>query len=125
MKQGLQEEQEEVGRRSQGGGVCGGRDVGGVDDWGGAEGSGSPLGEDEYGGGNGNEDGGVPLLQGNPYARVEVQNRVVNGEVVPDLFLDSLMVAHLSSSPCLPLPWYNDCFHWNPYVCSGCYPHPP
>lgn len=114
-----------MGRRSLGGGVCGGRDVGGVGDWGGAEGSGSHLGEDVYGGENENVDGGVPLLQESPYVRVEVQSRIENGEVVPDPFLDSLMVVHLSSSPCLPPPWYNDYCHWTPYVCSGCYLHPP
>lgn len=94
MRQGWLEEQEGAGRRSPGGGVYGGNDVGGVGGWGGAEGSGSPLGEDVYGGEHEDVDVGVPLQQQNPCVRVGVQSRTESGGAVPDPFPDSLKAAH-------------------------------
>lgn len=87
-------EQEEAGRRSLGGGVCGGNDVGGVGGWGGAEDSGNPLGEDVYGREHEDVDGGVPLQQQNPCVMVGVQNRTESGGVVPDPSPDSPRVVH-------------------------------
>lgn len=88
------EEQEGESRRSLGGGVYGGNDVGGVDDWGVAEGNGSPLGEDVYEGEHEDVYGGVPLQQQNPCVRVGVQSMTESGGVVPDPFLDSLKAVH-------------------------------
>lgn len=86
--------QEGADRRSLGGGVYDGNDVGGVGGWDGVEGSGSPLGEDVYGDEHEDAGGGVPLQQQNPYVRVGVQSRTESGGVVPDPFPDSLRVVH-------------------------------
>lgn len=94
MRQDWLKEQEGVSRRSPDGGVYGGNDVGGVDDWGGAEGSGSPLGEDVHGGEHEDAYWDVPLPQQNPCVMVGVQSMTESDEVVPDLFLDSLKVVH-------------------------------
>lgn len=86
------EEQEAESRRSPDGGVCGGNDVGGVDDWGGAEGNESPLGEGVCEGEHEGVYEGVPLQQQCLCVRVGVQSMTERGGVAPGLFLDSLRV---------------------------------
>lgn len=91
MRQGWPEEQEGAGRRSLGGGVYGGNDVGG---WGEAEGSGSPLRGDVCGGEREDVDGGVSLRVRSPCVRVGVQSRTESGAGGPDPSPDSLKVVH-------------------------------
>lgn len=87
----------EVSRRSPGGGGYGGNDVGGVDGSDGAEGNGNPLDGDVYVGGHEDVVGGV-LLQQTPYVKEGVQNMTESGGGMPGPVLNSLKIAHLSSS---------------------------
>lgn len=87
----------EVSRRSLGGGVYGGNDVGGVDDLDGAEGNGNPLDGDVYVGGYEDVVGGA-LLQQTPYVKEGVQNMTESGGGVPGSFPNSPKIVHLSSS---------------------------
>lgn len=83
-----------MGRKSPGGGVYGGNDVGGVDGWGGAADNGILLDEDAYGGVREDGDEGVPLQSQNPCVEGGARSRAESGEVVPDPFLNSLKVVH-------------------------------
>lgn len=78
-----------MSRRSQGGGACGGNDVGGVDDSGGAEGNGNPQGGDAYVGGREDAFGGV-LPQQTPCVKEGLQNMTESGGGRPGPFLNSL-----------------------------------